>query len=73
MTGELRLVVASPPDREGVVVELWHADEMCAEVSNEKGELVLEVYPRAAGGSWQFDYECFQSAVTRAKSTLLGG
>lgn len=72
MKRDLRLVVASPPDREQLVVELWQADEMCAEVSNETGEWVLEVYPKLAGGAWQFDYKDFLSAVTRARSTLLG-
>jgi len=48
-----RTKIASVPDRERLVVELWYLTEMVAEANVEEGSLVFELHPRQGGGPWQ--------------------
>ncbi len=72
MSASHRIVIASPPDREGVVAEIWHGDEMWGEVANEEGRLTLEFYPKEPKGTWLFDYDEALNAIQTARSKLLG-
>lgn len=72
MIAGYRVVITSPPDREGVVAEIWQGDEMWAEIANEEGHLTIEVYPRQSGRTWMFDYEEALKAMQLARNKLLG-
>lgn len=39
------VIIASVPDRENVVAEIWYEQKMLAEVSNEDGNVEVELYP----------------------------
>ena len=67
-----RIVIASPPDREGIVAEIWQSEEMWAEIANEEGRLTIEIYPRAEGNTWLFDYDEAIKVIQMAKDKLLG-
>ena len=70
---EFQIQVASAPDREKCVVEIWHGDNMVCEVNEEYGAPVVEIYPNPAGGPWLFDYATFNEALNRALRRLLEG
>jgi hypothetical protein len=67
-----RLQVASPPDREKCVVEIWHGDSHVCEVNEEYGSSLVELYPNPAGGPWLFDCELFLEALSQAVRELRG-
>ena len=49
--GSLKVLFASPPDREHLVGELWLGNQQLAEVNTEIGALQLQIYPRQMGMS----------------------
>jgi len=68
---QLTLQVASVPDREQVVSEIWFGNDQVAEVSNESFDsFVIELYAPPGGEAWSFDLEDFQSILSRAKDNL---
>lgn len=69
---EFQIQVASAPDREKCVVEVWHGDNQVCEVNEEYGQPVVELYPNPAGGPWLLDYEAFSAALGRAVRELRG-
>ena len=64
--------LASPPDREKIVAEVFCDDEQWAEVHQEKKDLTLEVYPRRDGKPWALSYDEALAALQLAKSRLIG-
>jgi hypothetical protein len=66
------ILIASPPDREHIVVEIWYGDYMFAELAQEHGALTIEIYPNPTGGPWLLDYEQTIKAMQQAKGKLLG-
>ena len=67
----ITITVASVPDREQLVAELWDEDVQFGELSQEEGQLVLEIYPRPDGLPWTFPFEDIQKALERVKGKLL--
>lgn len=68
---QLTLNMASVPDKESVVSEIWFGDDQVAELSNESScKLVIEIYPPPEGGVWTFDLEDFHSILVRARDNL---
>ncbi|MBD3842883.1 MAG: hypothetical protein IE909_13565 [Campylobacterales bacterium] len=65
---KLRVEIASPPDREELVAEIWNGNQMIAEINQESGDLELEVY--TTENSVLFDYESFLIALIEAKEKL---
>lgn len=65
--------IASVPDRERLVAEVFFGNTMIAELNTETGELLIELYPRPDGEPWKMDAERFLAAVVRAKERLIGG
>ena len=64
----LSLQIASLPDREKVVAEIWLKDVQVAEVSNEDGRgLMIEIYPAPANAkSWAFEFGEFIDVLKKA-------
>ncbi len=58
---KMRMGIASPPDREKLVAELFYDDEQWAEIHQESEQLTLQLYPRRDGQPWEFS---FDEAVT---------
>jgi hypothetical protein len=40
----LTVTIASVPDREKLVAELWYNQELYGKISQDTGELILEIY-----------------------------
>lgn len=63
--------IASVPDRDELVAEIWHGDEMVAEMqSDDKEGFVLEIYPRESGAPWLFDLRGWIAALEEAQRRL---
>jgi hypothetical protein len=72
MNPEFRLTLASPPDRERLVVEVFSGDEQIAELNRESGDIEIELYPRRRGTPWIFPCAEFLEVLSRAKDRLGG-
>jgi hypothetical protein len=64
--------IASPPDRERLVAMDNYENEQWAEVNQESGNLMLEIYPRRDGKPWIFDLDEAVTELERAKDRLVG-
>ncbi|MFN0061484.1 MAG: hypothetical protein ACKVPX_03055 [Myxococcaceae bacterium] len=68
----ISITIASVPDREDAVAELWLGDEQLGEVSRELvGGFSIELYSAPAGTPWKIPLDDLVAALEEAK-TLLG-
>jgi hypothetical protein len=67
-----RVTIASPPDRQRLVAEIFAGDTQVAEIKQEAERPLLELYPRPDGTPWNLDLVAFLEAVLTAKQRLLG-
>ena len=70
MPEDMEIVVASLPDREDLVAELYCGGVQWAELNTENGSLTLEIYPPPDGGPWILDYSAAMDVLSRAKHEL---
>ena len=61
--------IASVPDRENLVAEIWHGDDLLSELSNENKELEIEFYGPVVN---RFNFEELSKILIKAKNKLLG-
>ena len=61
--------IASPPDRENLVAEIWLDDQMIAELNQENGDLELEIFTYEKG-KLKLNYNNFVEALKTAKEKL---
>lgn len=74
MRDEIKVLIASLPDREYVVAEIWiNRDIMWGEISQETGELLLTTYADANGESPLLSLDDVIAALIHAKGRLVGG
>lgn len=71
MTTKITITIASVPDREELVAELWFGDTQWAELSQEGDCLVLQVYPRPSGQPWTFEFTDVVDALEAARQRLV--
>lgn len=65
-----RITVASPPDRERLVAEIFFGSVQWAEINQERDVLEVEFYPRSDGEPWRVPYEAALAALQGAKQAL---
>lgn len=53
---ELKVLITSPPDRENLVAEVWVDDCQFAEVSQEDGTRLVEMYAHPRGETWRISF-----------------
>jgi hypothetical protein len=70
MSQGFRVDIASPPDRERLVAEVFFGHEQIAEVNQEAGKLQVEIYARPSSEPWVLDYQDFLQALTLATQRL---
>lgn len=68
----LIITLASLPDCEQLVAELWYNNELWGELSQETGELELAIYPKPDGHPWQLRTDEVIQALQEAREKLLG-
>jgi hypothetical protein len=71
-TTKMSVDVASPPDREKLVAEIFYDREQWAEIHQESGALALELYPRRDGKPWEFSFDEALAALQDAQRRLIG-
>lgn len=69
---KVEIVIASPPDRIFLVSEIFFDSEQFAEINQESGELVLEIYPRRDGRPWTIGYLEMITVLEEARFRLQG-
>jgi len=62
-----KIEIASVPDRERLVAEIWYAEKLVAEINQEKGNLEIEFYEF---GKISFGLEEFIKILETAKKEL---
>jgi hypothetical protein len=66
-----RILLASQPDRERLVAEIYLSDEQVADLSEEvPGTILLEIFPKPTGGLWAIDLHSFQRVLRIAEQSL---
>jgi hypothetical protein len=64
--------IASVPDREDLVAEIWLGNEMVAEMQRKPdGCFLLELYPRHHQNPWSFELQDWMEALSEARRRLL--
>lgn len=71
MNSDMTVEVASPPDRDDLVAELWQANAMWGEVRWAGGRFVLELYPKPGDGAWSFGLDEVLECLEESKRTLI--
>lgn len=67
----MTITIASVPDREELVAELWDADTQWGELSQEQGRLTLEIYPNPEGIPWNFKFNDVVEILNQAQLRLM--
>lgn len=68
---KFRITIASLPDREEVVAEVFYDNVQWAEISQESDELLIQFYPHPRKEYWEFPAEEALQALQQAKDKLL--
>lgn len=64
--------VASVPDRDDVVAEIWVNGAMFAELRVEHNEIFTEIYPRSSKEPWVLPSGLLLKTLSEAQSRLSG-
>lgn len=65
---KFEIQIASVPDRENLVAEIWLENDLLCEINNEKGQLEIEFFSEIVG---KMDYFTFLNILQTAKDKLL--
>jgi hypothetical protein len=71
MPEDFEIIIGSPVDRETLICEIYFKGELIAEISHEKNNLMLEIYPPQNGKWWEIPLDHFQTTLEKAKNHLL--
>ena len=66
----LTVSIASVPDRDEVVAELWEGDVQVGELAHVGGRLILQLYAGPRSSGWEFDYGEFVRAIGEMQHRL---
>ncbi len=70
-TAQITVIIVGAQNRDKLVAELWCESEQWATISQEQGELKLEIYPKSNGHAWNLKYEEAVKVIQEAKTKLL--
>ena len=65
------ITVASLPDRENLVAEIYFQTFQFAEISQEAKEFIIQFYPHPEKAFWEFDLSEIQEVIEKAKKRLI--
>ena len=68
----MNIRIASVPDREEVVAEVYSGNNQFAEISQDNNEIRIEFYPKSENEFWNFKFDEIMEALNQAKVHLLG-
>jgi len=67
MKTEFEILITSPSDREYLVAEIWHSNQLILEINQEQGDLCIEFYFKE---NKKFNYIDLIEALVAAKDLL---
>ena len=67
-----RIVIASVPDRENCVCEIFYNHTEWAEISQEGNEILIQFYPHPSQDYWEFPMDVALDILQKAKKRFLG-
>lgn len=70
---KLNIQLASPPDRNRLVAEIFEDNQQIVEVSWEEDKPMLEIYPKPdpnSRGIWRIELDSFIEALSSARQRL---
>ena len=72
MSQHFDIRVASDPEYEDLIAEIYTGDEFVLVISQEAGydSLDIEIHPRVAGSPWKFKLTEIEAAIAAAKNRL---
>ncbi len=70
---DFRIVIASLPDREKCVCEIYYKKNQWAEISQEDKEIFIQFYAHPTESYWEFPIDIALDVLQKAKSTFLNG
>jgi len=70
MSTAWRITLASPPDRDKLVAEIFLGDQQWAEINQEKEVLEVEFYSRSDGEPWRIALPDAFAALREAEKLL---
>lgn len=65
------ITVASLPNRDQLVAEIFYEDVQWVEISQDTGKLIIEFYPHPTLECWQFPLDQALEALQKAKKRLV--
>ncbi len=68
---KFRITVASLPDREQLVAEIFYEGVQWAEISQEANELIVQFYSHPRQAYWEFPLEKALEVLEQAKKKLV--
>jgi len=69
--GKFEILIASLPDRERVVAEIFYENVQWVEISQETDELLIQFYPHPKEDQWEFPFDEAMQALEKAKNRLI--
>ncbi len=69
--GDFFIIIANDCIREKVFAEIYYKDEEWAEISQEKDEPVLTIFPPIGTKYWEFPLKEALDVIEKAKAKLL--
>lgn len=70
-SNDYEFLICSPIEQEKLVCEIYYKSEIIAEISQEKKELMLEIYPSQTSEWWKIPLVQFQKILEDAKIYLI--
>jgi len=70
MKQKFEITIASVPDRDLPIVELWYQKVQWAEISLQRGKTVVELYNNPSGQAWQFEFNSFLNQILKAQKLV---
>lgn len=67
-----RIVIASLPDRDKCVCEIYYNHVEWAEISQENSEIVIQFYSNPSQNYWEFPLDVALEVLQNAKKKFLG-
>ena len=68
--GDFEYLICSSPDREKVSCEIYYKDEILADISQERDDLMLMLFSRQNKQWWEIPYVHFKNALEAAQKHL---
>ena len=73
MRPELTVEIASVPDREDVVAEVWAGTQQFAEIRRDGDSFVVQVFAPPDNSVWEFSFEQLLNSLKHARERLAEG